>query len=86
MNVTDVLDVIAGMPHSRKIFLALFLLISIGGGNYVFIRHNRRRQLPAWQGWNPFSSMVSFDRSDWAALVLVFALSMLCGFLAVRSE
>jgi hypothetical protein len=71
-------NILSLMPGAQIAALGLFMIIAVVGGNYVFIRHNRRRGRPALQGWTVFGSLRDFDRSDWLWLAGVYAASFAC--------
>lgn len=82
MDLDGLKALFAAMPHAQALWVALFFLVSVIGGNYVFIRHNQKHGLPAWSGWNPFSAMQRFDRSDWIWLCCVLAAALICLIMA----
>ena len=86
MELNPFISLFPVMPRAQQICVALFFAIAVIGGNYVFIRHNRRRGRTAWSGWNPFATMLRFDRSDWAWLAGVMALSFACFGLALALD
>lgn len=75
MTIEMLKEMLVAMPLLQQVALALFLAVGVIGGNYVFIRHNRRRGRAAMHGWNVIGNLREFDRSDWAWLASVFAVA-----------
>lgn len=71
-------NILSSMPGAQIAALGLFMTIAVVGGNYVFIRHNRRRGRPALRGWTVFGSLRDFDHTDWLWLAAVYAASFAC--------
>lgn len=73
------------MPLAQQIFVAMFFVISTLGGNYVFIRHNKRSNQSPGKIWLVYKNLLEFDRTDWILLLIVCAASALCIALALMA-
>ena len=76
----QVADSLGEMTTAHVILFALFFLVSIVGGNAVFLMHNRR----TGRSWRALFDMTSFpllhfNRKEWFLLAVVSLTAFLVG-------
>lgn len=76
------------MPNLQALFVVLFFVFSILAGNAVFALHYRRVGKPVLRSLlNPASfPLLKFNALEWTLLIIVLAISIGFGALAVLSS
>ncbi|MBT2746118.1 MULTISPECIES: hypothetical protein [unclassified Lysobacter] len=83
MSEVSVIDSFVEMSGPQLIFLGLFIIVSVVGGNYVFALHNKRKNKAVWSYFDVFRDLKEFNVREWLGLLLVFVVAMLFGILAI---
>jgi len=83
----DIIDLVRSWPRETQIYIGLFAVTWLIGGNIVVALHYKRVGKPWWSGFKPFAfPWRDFNGREWAMLGILAFVALTFGSCGINAQ